>query len=240
MENIKLIKGDCLEIMKKMPDNFVDLIVTSPPYNKKGLIGKKNKGNQIWNKFNINYNSYDDNMKESDYIEWQISIINEMIRIIKNDGSIFYNHKPRRYKNKSYLPFEFINKSNAILYQLIIWDRKNSPNIRNDIFVPSTEHLYWIRKNKPKTFRQNVDKNFLGEVWTIPPNKQKKHPAPFPEKLVENCIKMTTNNKNHIVMDPFMGSGTTGIVCKKLNRKFIGIEIDNKYYNLSKYNIENI
>ncbi len=214
--------------MKELKDNSVDCIVTSPPYNKKGLLGSIKKGNQIWDKFNINYSSYQDNMPEEEYKKWIINVINEMTRVIKSNGSIFLNHKPRRHKNKCYLPTEFIHDSNAKIYQLIIWDRRNSPNIRNDILVPCTEHIYWLCKDKPKVFREAVDTKYNTEVWNIPPTKQKDHPAPFPEQLVENCILLSTVEQD-LVLDPFIGSGTTAVVCKKLNRNWIGYEIDQNY-----------
>jgi modification methylase len=148
--------------------------------------------------------------------------------VIKPTGSIFFNHKPRRHKNRCYLPIDFILQSDVELYQLIIWDRRNSPNIRNDILVPCTEHIYWLCKNKPKVFRDAVDAQYRSEVWVINPERQKQHPAPFPAQLVRNCIQLTTQ-EGDLVLDPFMGSGTTAVVAKELNRKWIGFEIDDSY-----------
>ena len=86
----KLILGDCLNAMKEIESNTVDVIVTSPPYNKKGLSGGKVKpGNQVWKKFNIDYSTYDDDLTEEEYSNWMVEILNEMMRIIKPDGSIF-------------------------------------------------------------------------------------------------------------------------------------------------------
>ena len=223
---------DCLEGMGKLDDNSIDCIVTSPPYNKKGLLGKVALGNQIWGKFNIDYNSYGDDMPEEDYQAWMVALLNECYRVIKPDGSIFFNHKPRRYKNRAYLPTDFIQHSDANIYQLIVWDRRNSPNIRNDVLVPCTEHIYWLCKDKPKTFRNALDSSYIGEVWVIPPERQKKHPAPFPEQLVRNCILLTTQ-ENDIILDPFMGSGTTALVSQSLNRRWLGFEIDEKYAKIA-------
>lgn len=235
----KLILGDCLSEMKKIESDSISCIVTSPPYNKKGLSGKVKPGNQIWKKFNIDYESYGDDLPEEEYQQWMVDILNEMKRIIKPNGSIFFNHKPRRHKNKVYLPTDFIYKSELDVYQLIIWNRLSSPNVRNDLLLPCTEHIYWLTKSKPKVFKDTVDKNYHSEVWVINPDKNKNHPAPFPQKLVENCILLTTE-ENDIVLDPFLGSGTTAITAKKLNRQFIGIEIDEKYMTLTKEVIENM
>lgn len=226
-----IIQKDCIEGLKELADNSVDCIVTSPPYNKKGLLGSVKRGNQIWGKFNIDYNTYGDDMPEDEYQAWMVAVLNECHRVIKDDGSIFFNHKPRRYKNRCYLPTDFIHYSDAQLYQLIIWDRRNSPNIRNDILVPSTEHIYWFCKKKPKVFRDAVDSLYRGEVWIISPERQKRHPAPFPEQLVRNCLLLTTQ-ENDLVVDPFLGSGTTAIVAQQMNRQCIGYDIDEKYIKL--------
>jgi modification methylase len=167
-----------------------------------------------------------------------VDILNEMYRIIKSDGSIFFNHKARRHKNKLHLPTDFISKSNLDVYQLIIWNRLSSPNIRKDVLLPCTEHIYWLTKSKPKVFKENIPKEYQSEVWIINPDRNTKHPAPFPQKLVENCILLTTE-ENDLVLDPFLGSGTSAIVSKKLNREYIGIEIDQKYIDLSKELLKN-
>ena len=229
---MKLILGDCLEEMKKLDDESISCIVTSPPYNKKGLSGKVKPGNQVWKKYNIDYNSYGDDLSEEDYSQWMVEVLNEMKRIIKPDGSIFFNHKPRRHKNKVHLPTDFLSKSDLDIYQLIIWNRLSSPNIRKDLLLPCTEHIYWLAKGKPKVFKDNIDKKFHSEVWTINPDKNTNHPAPFPQLLVENCVLLTTE-PNDLCLDPFLGSGTSAFVCQKNKRNFIGIEIDEKYMNFT-------
>jgi site-specific DNA-methyltransferase (adenine-specific) len=235
-----LILGDCLSEMKRIESDSINTIITSPPYNKKGLSGGKvTLGNQVWKKFNIDYSTYDDNLSEQDYQLWMIEILNEMMRIIKPNGSIFFNHKPRRHNNRVYLPTDFISKSDLEIYQLIIWNRLSSPNIRKDVLLPCTEHIYWLTKGKPKTFKDKLDKEYHSEIWTINPDKGNSHPAPFPEKLVENCILLSTD-KGDLVFDPFLGSGTTAVVSRKLGRDFIGVELDESYLNLSKNRLNNI
>ena len=236
---IKLITGDSIEMMKEIESNSISTIVTSPPYNKKGLIGKVTPGNQVWKKFNIDYNSYGDDLPEDIYQQWMIDTLNEMKRIIKPNGSIFFNHKLRRHKNKLFLPTDFISKSDLDVYQLIIWNRLSSPNIRKDVLLPCTEHIYWLTKGKPTVYKDQIQPEFQSEVWNINPSRNSKHPAPFPEQLVENCILLTTK-ENDICLDPFLGSGTTGIVCKKNNRSFIGIDIDKNYIDLSNENLNKL
>lgn len=233
---IDLLHGDCLEIMKNIPDNSINCVITSPPYNKKFFSNQK-KTNQIWKKFQIDYNDYEDNLPIEKYESWMIDVINSLIDKLTPDGSLFFNHKPIRFSNQIYHPLNFILKSKAIIYQEIIWDRKNSPNIRNDILVPCTERIYWIRKEKPKTFRSELSKDFISEVWAIPPDKQTLHPAPFTEQIVKNCMFLTTE-ENDTLFDPFMGIGTVGKIAKENNRNFIGIELDNKYFNIAKNRIK--
>ena len=226
---------DCLSTMSRMENDSVDLIVTSPPYNKVGLSGGS-KSNQIWRKFTIDYDLYGDDRSESEYQDWLVEVLDEMYRVIKPSGSIFFNHKPRRANNRCYLPTDFLARAKATLYQLIVWDRRNSPNIRNDILVPSTEHIYWLSKDKPKTFRDAVSKQFRSEVWVIPASRQDDHPAPFPEQLVRNCLDLTTE-RNDVVYDPFMGSGTTAKVCVEFGRGFIGSEISPQYAAIARQRI---
>lgn len=228
MEINKIHNLDCLSGMKNIPDNSINTIITSPPYNKKGLSGKKKIGNQIWSKFNIDYSTYGDDMNEEDYTNWQKEILNECHRILKPDGSMFYNHKVRRNKNIAYNPYELVRDTNFKLYQIIIWNRKNSPNIRKDILTPTTEYIFWLVKEKPKVFKDNIPKEFKSEVWDISPIKQSGHPAPFHPLIPELCIKLTTE-EGDLVLDPFMGSGTTANKAKELNRNFIGFEIDSSY-----------
>jgi len=237
VETNLIICGDSLEQLRKLPDSTIHTVVTSPPYNKKGIQnGRTQNSNQIWQKHNIDYNEYHDNMPEDEYQNWIIEVINELHRVITPDGSIFFNHKPRRHNNQARLPTEFIHQSKANIYQLIIWNRKNSPNIRSDHLLPNTEHIYWLCKDKPKTFRKNLDARFLGEIWDIPPQKQTTHPAPFPPQLVENCILLTTQPED-IVLDPFNGIGTTTSVARKLNRRYIGYDLDAKYVEQAKHDL---
>ena len=233
----KILVGDCLEQMAKIKSESIDCVVTSPPYNKKGLGGKQAVTNQIWQRFNIDYSQYGDNMPEKDYQLFMIAVLEELHRVIKPAGSIFFNHKPRRFQNRCYLPTDFMSSSKANLYQLIIWNRHNSPNIRNDILVPCTEHIYWFVKDKPKTFRKAIGSQYQSEVWNISPSRDKTHPASFPEQLVENCIGLTTN-EGDTVFDPFLGSGTVAVVAERNRRNWIGIEIDPEYVAIAKTRIE--
>ena len=105
--------------------------------------------------------------------------------------------------------------------------------------MPCTEHIYWLCKDKPKVYREQVDKAYRGEVWVIPPERQKEHPAPFPPILVETCMKLTTQ-VGDTVLDPFMGSGTTALVAQNNNREWIGFEIDPQYATITRERLQPI
>jgi site-specific DNA-methyltransferase (adenine-specific) len=228
---------DVLEGFRKLPDSSIDCIVTSPPYNKLGLMkGKKQKGGD-WDGY-ITYSNFDDNMTEEQYQQWQIDILNEMQRVIKPTGSIFYNHKNRRYNKTEYSPNEWVVRSNLNLYQTIIWNRKADVNNSQYFFQPVYELVYWMNKSNKKT--PKFYKKRLSEqksIWNISPKANLPHPAPFPEELVEQCILATTD-VGDIVLDPFMGIGTTAVVADRLSRKYIGFEISQEYIDIAKGNLQ--
>jgi len=235
--DIKLIHGDCMEAMKEIPDNSIDLILTSPPYNKNGFRGRKDtsKGKGRWSGADIKYNSYDDNMKEEEYKSWQISILNEGYRIIRPTGSFLYNHKIRRFNSSGSHPFEWIQNSRLTFYQQIIWDRCGSCDHNVNYLDPTTEIIFWLTKKKPMCNKTN--KKFSTEIWRFPPDNNTEHPAPFPLKLAHIAINMTTPLYGK-VFDPFVGSGTSAIACWDTKRHFIGSEIDKDYYNAAKLRLE--
>lgn len=218
----EIYKIDVLEGLKQLEDNSIDCIITSPPYNKNGLNSYKHR--------KINYDIYDDNINEEDYIKWQIEILNECKRVLKPNGSMFYNHKNRRYKCKEYTPHKWILQSDINLYQTIIWNRNASPSLANTFLMPVYEYIFWLTKESktPKIYRNRLDN--IKDIWNITASRSKIHPATFPEKLVENCINLTTN-EGDIVLDIFAGIGTTLKVANRMNRNYIGFEISDKYIN---------
>lgn len=233
----KIYLMDVLEGLKQLPDNSINSVITSPPYNKLGLSkGKKVKGND-WNGY-ITYENYNDNMPEKEYQQWQIDILNEIQRVLKPNGSLFYNHKNRRYNKREYSPYEWINKSNLNLFQTIVWNRKLDVNNNSNFFQPVYELIYWLNKDNKKSpilYKKQLKEQ--KNIWTILPKTKLPHPAPFPEELVEQCILATTK-EGDVVLDPFMGIGTTAVVCKRLNRQYIGFDISAKYIEIAEKNIE--
>lgn len=233
----QIINQDCLAWMQTQPDNSIDTIIFSPPYNKKGLRKGRRTSTVLWDKANIDYATYDDNMPEEDYQQWQIDIMNECHRLIKPTGSIFYQHKIRIWDRKGYHPMAWLSKTTTQFYQEIVWHRKNTMAMDERYLFNTTERIYWFCKDKPSVYKQALAEEFKSDVWVITPKRQKGHPAPFPEQLVENCIKLTTKPGN-IVYDPFGGSGTTAYIADQLGRQAITTEIDPKYIDMIKARVK--
>ena len=223
------ICGDALQEMRKIPDDSIDLIVTSPPYNLKNSTGNgmKNGNGGKWSGAALinGYSNYDDNMPYDEYVQWQRDCLNEMMRLIHDDGAIFYNHKWRVQKGLIQDRHEII--AGFPVRQIIIWKRKGGINFNPGYFLPTYEVIYMIAK---PGFRLADKANRFGDVWEFPQEMKNKHPAPFPVALVERIISSTYAE---LILDPFMGSGTTAVAAKNLSRNFIGIDISPEYCEMS-------
>lgn len=231
----KFICGNTIEVMKQMPDESVDLIVTSPPYNLKNSTGngmKDGRGGKWSNASLINgYSHYNDNMPHEEYTNWQRKCLAEMLRVIPENGAIFYNHKWRVQAGLLQDRHDII--SGFPVRQIIIWKRKGGINFNPGYFLPTYEIIYLITKPE---FRLAKKANAYGDVWEFCQESKNKHPAPFPVELIERIIS-STNAK--IILDPFMGSGTTAIAAKKLDREFIGIDISPEYCQMAQERLVN-
>ncbi|MEM4067418.1 MAG: site-specific DNA-methyltransferase [Candidatus Micrarchaeaceae archaeon] len=217
----KVICGDVLEILRDIPSNFIDLGITSPPYNKK----EKNGG---WLVSKVIYKRYKDAMKEEDYQNWQIDVLNELYRVIKEGGSFFYNHKVRYENGKMIHPLEWLTKTKWNIWQEIIWNRKIAGNIRGWRFWQVEERIYWLVKGKPEELKSKHAK--FTSIWDIrPEHGHKDHPAVFPIELPTRIIYSILENNHGIVIDPFCGTGTTLVSAKLLDKDYIGIDISDEY-----------
>ena len=234
-----IIKGDCLKELKKIPDKSFDLIFADPPYNMQ-LGGKlKRPDNSVvrgvnddWDKFE-SFKNYDD---------FSNSWLEECKRILKDNGSIWvigsYHNIFRLGKCIQDLGFWILND--------VVWRKNNPmPNFRGTRFTNAHETLIWASKNKKSkyTFNYQSLKCFNDDLqmrsdWLIPIcggkerlklNGKKIHSTQKPEALLHRIILASTNKQDKI-LDPFLGTGTTAVVAKKLGRKYLGIEKDNKYF----------
>lgn len=231
----KIIQGDCLSIMKAMPDKSIDIIITSPPYNLLNSTGnglKKNTNCGKWKNAAIKngYKDYDDNMPYHEYVAWQRECMSQMVRIIKDDGAIFYNNK-NRVQNGLLQNREEIVRGFP-LRQIITWKRSGAINFNAGYFLPTTEQIYLVCNKK---FRLKKGANKMTDVWEIKQEMKNPHPAPFPEELIDIIVKSV---EGKVILDPFAGSGTTAISCLKDNRDFILIEKSLFYCKMAQMRIE--
>jgi len=228
IHNVDVLKG-----LRLLPSNSIDLIITSPPYN----LGKQHHtGN---NRFK-SYEEYDDNMPEALYQQWQIEILNECYRVLKQDGSMWYNHKNRIKDGIQITPYEWILKSKFahLVKQEIVWFNR-SQNFDKIRFYPMTERVYWLVKD-PKTKMFNAINHhdvFDAKDWP-PVGTKGKFKRAFPEKMVEDIISCFPNTQ--IVLDIFSGSGTTCAVAKRMGKQYIGFELSKEYCQMAEERIEQI
>lgn len=233
----RIFNEDCLKTMARMKEDGVkvDLIVTSPPYNKNAH-AKSTGDNESWRNMRgrqIAYDVYGDDMPQGEYEDWQREVIKSCLDILKPNGSLFYNHKDIAVGGKMICP-KWVYDFN--IHQQIIWDRGGS--VANDphYFQPITEYVYWIVKD-PKNFKFDKSKSvFRNNIWRINPDKNP-HPAPFPSLLVGNIIKCCTT-PGDLVYDPFMGSGTTALCSLREGCFYLGSEISHKYVEMAESRIK--
>jgi modification methylase len=231
--NLDLRRGDCLTELRKIESNSVDLVVTSPPYNKNYWTRNRSQG--TW-KRTINYDEFSDMLEPEEYVKQQKEVIEELIRIIKPTGSIFYNHTDIFHKNNTIHP-SYVYDYNV--KQIIVWDRGNTPYLTKEYFFKTTEWVFWIKKNWDASPYFDKSKSIHKKnIWRISKEINQEHPAPFPEELVENIINSCCP-ENGVVLDCYNGSGTTGIVALKNNKNYIGIDISERYIQMTKERIEN-
>lgn len=221
----KIICGDAIEVMKKIPAESVGLIITSPPYNLKNSTGnglKDGRGGKWANAaLKKGYSHYDDNMPHDEYVKWQRDCLTEMLRLIPENGAIFYNHKWRVQGGLLQDRQDIV--SGFPIRQIIIWKRAGGLNFNPGYFLPTYEVIYLIAKPK---FKLISKANALTDVWETPQEMKNGHPAPFPVGLID---KIVSSVEAKIILDPFMGSGTTAVAAINFKRDYIGIDISPEY-----------
>lgn len=238
MEEFKnqIICGDCLEKMRDIPPNSIDLIITSPPYNLKNSSGNgmKDGRGSLWKKSSLRdgaYQEHADNMPYPEYIKWQRECLSEMMRLINDNGAIFYNHKWRVQNGLIQDRREIIEGFPA--RQIIIWNRKTRINFNPGYFAPQYEVIYLIAKPK---FKLAKGATSLGDCWEFLAEKNNPHPAPFPKQMIDRIVSSTDAK---IILDPFGGSGTVAISAIENNRDYIYIDNSPQYCEMAKSRVEN-
>ncbi len=244
-----ILQGDCREVLNTLPDNSVDLIFADPPYNlqlRKRLyrpdLSKVSAVNDAWDKFS----------SPEDYDRFTREWLTECKRVLKPAGTIWvigtYHNIFRVGSILQDLNFWILND--------IVWLKTNPmPNFRGVRFTNAHETMIWAQKNQAKqyTFNHHSLKSLNDDLqmrsdWLIPLTKGREriknqdgkvHSTQKPEALLYRVI-MASSKPGDIILDPFFGTGTSGAVAKKLNRKWIGIEKDENYIKIAQERIDSI
>lgn len=233
---MELIKGDCLQVMKGMPSKSIDLIVTDPPYvvetQGAGFFGKKS------DEYSINYKgkkayTYGGEryvMKEISNMSdgFSENILDELCRVMKKINIYIWCSQKQLFKLIEY----FVEKRKCN-FNIITWHKTNPIPACGNKYLTDTEYCLFFREGGVK-IQGSYDTKFTYYITPLnsKDKKQYGHPTIKPLDIIKNLI-INSSNEGDVILDPFMGSGTTGVACKKLGREFIGIEIDEKYYDLA-------
>lgn len=207
---IKLLQGDCLEELKNLPDNSVDSVITSPPYNRLR---------------NDKYEHYDDRI--DNYYEFLKKSVSELIRVTK--GNVFFNIQ-KNYYNKADV-FRLIGEFSGSICEIIVWGKSNPMPASGFNVTNSYEFIivFGDKLSSNTTYTKN-------HITTSVAKMYKSHKAVMNLKVAMWLVEKFTKEHN-TVLDPFMGSGTTGVACKKLGREFIRIELIPEYFEIAKARI---
>lgn len=224
MSNIELLNGDCLQLMKDIPDGSVDLMLTDPPYN----IAKKNNFHTM-GRAGIDFGEWDKGFDLYSYIELLPRVLN------KNGSLVIFND----WKNLGEIA-RFAESLGFVIKDLIRWEKSNPmPRNKDRRYITDYECAVWLTMPKAKwTFNRQSDTydRPLYKGSLTPRSEKTSHTTQKPEYLMDGLLK-THSNEGDVILDPFMGSGTTGVACQNLGRDFIGIELDEDYYKIAKKRI---
>ena len=209
---INLMQGDCLERMKEIPDGSVDMVLTDIPY---GEVNQKSSGLRRLDRGNADTCSFDLNV-----------VVDDFVRIARGSFYVFCGTEQISVITTAF-------KRHKLTTRVCAWEKSNpSPMNGSKLWLSGMEFCVFARKPKA-TFNEHCQK----ALWKFPVGRSKIHPTEKPVALMSRLIA-ASSNKGHTVLDPFMGSGTTGVAAKNLGRSFIGIELDETYFKIAKERID--
>ena len=225
----------CLDTMKRMPDDSVDLVVTSPPYNMNLRINKgKYCSRQIVKEISTKYEDFADNLPIDEFYDFHKQVLTELLRV---SNLVFYNIQIVTGSKRAF--FQLIGDFSENLKEIIVWDKGHGqPAMKEQVLNRRSELLLVFEKDYPisRQFRTaTFERGTLDDVWVIQRERRKNvamHGATFPEKLVETIIE-NFSKTDDVVYDPFLGTGTTAFVAHKLGRAYIGSEISQEYADIA-------
>ena len=235
MQTAVIHNESCLETLSKMGDDSVDLIITSPPYNLRRRVSKGkliSRGNDT-PKNVAKYTEFTDDLPTEEYLEFHSKVLSECLRA---SGRVFYNIAVVAGSKQAL--FQMIGNYAEYLKDVIIWDKGHGePAVQEGVLNRQFEFILVFEKDYPisRMFRKNVhfDRGTLSDVWKIPRERHvKSHGAVMPTKLVRTILD-NFSAEGDVVYDPFMGAGTTAVVCEEMRRKWIGSEINPDYVKIA-------
>lgn len=236
-----LYNGDCIEILKTLKSKCIDLIFADPPY----FLSNGGKSIHSGKIVSVNKGEWDKKSNYEDIFLFTKEWLSECFRVLKDNGSIWVSGTTHNIfdvkKAMDEIGFKIIN--------IVVWQKLDPPPLiyKNKLKF-SYELIIWASKGGKHTFNYNdmfsINNEELQDIWPINSvgmNEKKfgYHPTQKPEALLERIIK-ASSNVGDIVLDPFSGSGTTCFVAKKLNRRYVGIEKEKEYFDISKRRINSI
>ena len=226
---IDLRYGDCSEILKDIPDKSIDLVIIDPPYLKTKNNGYHSKEYKGGGAFGVDKRDYHNQLNNTDLLNgFDFKILDELTRVMKKVNIYIFCSKELLKPLINY--FTDIKNVNI---DLLTWHKTNPVPTCNNKYLSDTEYILFFRENGVKIYGTYETKR---KYYVTPTNKEDKklykHPTIKPLNIIENLI-VNSSQENDTVLDCFMGSGTTGVACKNLNRNFIGIEIDEKYFTIA-------
>ena len=241
MEKNIIYNENCLETLSRMPDKCIDLVVTSPPYNMRTRIrnGEYTTREKSVH-FSKKYNYFDDALSIDDFYSFHSEVLNELLRVSK---IVCYNFQIVTGSKEAF--FKIIGDFNKHIKDIIIWDKGHGqPAMHGQVLNSCYENILILEDDKRAGRAIQNAKFNRGEMDNIlRVGRGEKitdiHGATFPELLAGELIKAFSDEEN-LIYDPFMGSGTTGTVAKKLNRDFIGSEISTEYCSIANNRINTL
>jgi site-specific DNA-methyltransferase (adenine-specific) len=229
-----------------MKDKSVDIVITSPPYNMNLRIRNGEYcSRQIVKEISTKYDGFADNLPIEEYYKFHSTVLRELLRV---STVVFYVIQIVTGSKRSI--FKMIGEFNNNLKDIIVWDKKYAePAIQQQVLNRQTELILVFDNDYPisRQFRtSHFKRGTLNDIWQISRDRKNKktdkknpHGATFPEELVAKLIN-NFSKPGDVIYDPFLGTGTTAVVAKKLKRKFIGSEILKSYYKLSLKNLDDV
>lgn len=231
---LRVLQGDCLELLKEIPDSTVDLIITDPPYEivSGGAGGAFGADKRSYHKQYAGLDAVTARKNGIKCSGFDLAVLDELCRILKRINVYIWCSKLQVRKLLNYF------EERGCVTDILTWHKTNPPPTCNNTYLSDTEYLIFARQKGVKLYGTYATKK---KYYVTPTNKadkaKYKHPTIKPLDIIQNLV-INSSVEGDVVCDPFMGSGTTGVACANTGRRFIGMEIDAEFYEIAKQRVE--